>query len=43
MKSILALKMMDPRYIRLALAVVTMLLFVISAAAPGSPGDVGIR
>ncbi len=43
MKAIQTLKTIDPRYIRLALAALTMILFVISAAAPGSPGDVGIH
>jgi hypothetical protein len=32
----------DPRTIRLLIAVATLLLFILSAAAPGGPGDVGI-
>ncbi len=43
MKTISALKLLDPRYVRLVLAVASLVLFVISAAAPGSPGDVGIH
>jgi hypothetical protein len=43
MKSIQTLKTIDPRTIRLLFAAITMILFVLSAAAPGSPGDVGIR
>lgn len=43
MKMIQSLNMLDPRYIRLVLALISLILFVIGAAAPGSPGDVGIH
>jgi hypothetical protein len=37
------LALIDARYMRLLLVVVTLVLFVLGAAAPGSPGDIGIQ
>jgi hypothetical protein len=42
MKSISALQLTDPRTVRMLVVIVTLILFVLGAAAPGSPGDVGI-
>jgi hypothetical protein len=37
----LMLAQLDPRYIRLGLAVLTLVLFVLGAGAPGTSGDHG--
>jgi hypothetical protein len=33
---------LDPRYVRMLLVILTLILFILGAAAPGSPGDIGI-